>query len=103
MSSNNFYEDCDRISSCTKLFLFIDFVSKINTKYCLLEYCICYSRASEQKAKQIVWISAFWSDYLVWIAVPLEHHLPYMQPEMPCLSNKHEIEEKNSPEESKDL
>lgn len=50
-----------------------------------------------------MWISAFWSDYLVQIAVPLEHHLPYMQPEMPCLSNKQEIEEKNNPEESKDL
>lgn len=53
-----------------KLFLFIDFVSKINRKYCPLDY-ICYSKASEQKAKQILCISALRSSYIVKSIVPL--------------------------------
>lgn len=72
MSSNNFHEDCNRIPSCAKLFLFIDFVSKINTKYCPLEYYICYSKAHEQKAKQILCISALISYFIGKITVPLK-------------------------------
>lgn len=62
----------NRIPSCAKLFLFIDLVSKINTKYCPLEYYICYSKASEQKAKQILCSSALRSSYIVKITMPLQ-------------------------------
>lgn len=72
MSSNNFHENCDRIPSCARLFLFIDLVSKIITKYCPLEYYICYSKASEQKAKHILCISALRSSHIVKITVPLQ-------------------------------
>lgn len=65
MSSNNFHEDCNRIPSCAKLFLFIDFASKINTKYCPLEHYICNSKANEQKAKQILCITALRNSYML--------------------------------------
>lgn len=72
MSSKNFHEDCNRIPSCAKLFLFIDSVSKINTEYCPLEFYICYFKASEQKAKQVLCISALRKSYTVKITVPLQ-------------------------------
>lgn len=50
----------------------MDFASKINTKYCPLEYYICYSKASAQKAKQTLCTSALSNPYVVKITVPLQ-------------------------------
>lgn len=72
MSSNNFHEACNWIPSCAKLFLIIDFINKINTKYCPLEFYICYSKASEQKEKQILCLSALRTSFTVKITVLLQ-------------------------------